>query len=144
MSLYACQNQLYGYQHYRHTLYTGNSHYITYFMTNLCFWECFRSPNPWCLRTSRKLVPQGSVLFWKVVMWHVKFSLSVHRNTCFVRLLLYIWQDNIPRMAETPLLIWQTERYHTTRGDVFKYTAHFLPGWAVKLFSGAIIKNVHE
>ncbi len=93
---------------------TGNSHYTTYFMFNLCFWVCFRSKNScdvWGLKWNQCL----RVLSYS--FGHVKFSLSVHRNTCFVRLLTGKYSTR----GWTPLLIWQTELYHNVRRCIQKY-----------------------
>lgn len=89
-----------------------------------------------------KPVPLGSVLlFCKVVMWQVTFSLSVHRNTCSP--VIYLTGKYFTH-GWTPFYWYDKLSGITAWGDMFKCTMRFLPGWAGKLFQGVIIENVHE
>ncbi len=117
---------------------TGNSHYATYFMFNLCFWVCFRSKNScdvWGLKWNQCLrVLSYSFGKWLCDMLNFLFLFTETHVSCGS------WQENIPRVAERPY--WSDKLSCITMwGDVFKNTMCFLPGWAVKLFSGVIIKH---
>lgn len=105
---------------------------IQHISSSICVLECALAP-----KTHVMLVPQGSVLsFGKRLrdMLNFFFLFTETHVSCGS------WQENIPRVAEHPY--WSDKlSCSTTWGDVFKNTTRFLPGWAVKLFSGVIIKN---
>ncbi len=111
---------------------------IQHISCSICVFECALDPKMnvivWGLKWNQCLrVLSYSFGKWLCDMLHFLFLFTETHVFCGS------WQENTPRMAERTYWFDKLSCI-TTWGNVFKNMMRFLPGWAVKLFSGVIIK----